>query len=214
MKGSQEKSPGIDSMAGSGKNVTGIILAAGTASRMGKTKQLLPFKGKTLLGRVIQNAGESVLNDIIVVLGHDADEIMRTIDFSGTTIVLNPSYAAGQSTSLIKGLETVSLDCDAAMFLLGDQPLITAPVINRLIHAFNTANAPIVVPYCRGIRGNPVIIARPLFHRLTSLTADIGARVLFDEFHASILRVAVSDEAVLIDVDTMEDYDRLSDPSR
>jgi molybdenum cofactor cytidylyltransferase len=189
--------------------IAGVILAAGSASRMGKTKQLLPFKGTTLLGQVIQNAGESALHEIILVLGHDADDIEQAIDLSGTKVVRNNEYLKGQSTSLIKGLENISSDCNAAMFLLGDQPLVTAAIINTLIDAFKQSSAPIAIPYCSGKRGNPVIIARPLFHRLKSLSADTGARALFDEFKASILKVSVPDKAILVDVDTMDDYEKL-----
>lgn len=191
------------------QKISGIILAAGSASRMGKTKQLLPFGKNTLLGQVIQNARESALHEIIVVLGHRADEIEQVIDVSGTKVVRNPDYLNGQSTSLIKGLENVSPLCNAAMFLLGDQPLVTAAIINKLIAALQISPAPIVIPYCNGIRGNPVIIARPLFHRLESLSGDTGPRVLFDEFKDDILKVPVSDEAILVDVDTKEDYEDL-----
>ena len=196
-------------MSVSGKKISGIILAAGSASRMGKTKQLLPFGEKTLLGQVIQNAGESELHEIIVVLGHRADEIEQAINFSGTKVVRNTAYSKGQSTSLIKGLENVSSICDAAMFLLADQPLVTAAIINMLIDKFKTSNAPIVIPYCNGIRGNPVIIGSPLFHRLNSLSGNTGARALFNEFKESILKVPISNEAILVDVDTKDDYEKL-----
>ncbi len=193
----------------SSKKISGIILAAGSASRMGKTKQLLPLGKNTLLGQVIQNAGKSALHEIIVVLGHCAEKIEQAIDLSGTKVVRNAAYSKGQSTSLIKGLENVSPICDAAIFLLGDQPLVTAAIINRLIHAFETSTAPIIIPYCNGKRGNPVIIARPLFHRLKSLSADTGARALFDEFKKSILKVSIPDKAILVDVDTIDDYEKL-----
>ncbi|MCD4720195.1 MAG: nucleotidyltransferase family protein [Desulfobacula sp.] len=196
-------------MSSSTQKIAGVILAAGSASRMGKTKQLLPFGKNTLLGQVVQNAGESTLHEIIVVLGHCADEIEKVIDFSGAKVVRNTAYSKGQSTSLIKGLENVSSICDAAIFLLGDQPLVTAAIINRLIDAFETSNTPIVIPYCNGKRGNPVIIATSLFYRLKSLSGDTGPRVLFDEFKDSILKVSVPDEAILIDVDTKDDYEKL-----
>ena len=191
------------------KKICGVILAAGSGSRMGKTKQLLPFGKTTLLGQAIKNAKESALHEIIVVLGHRADKISQTIDFSKTKIVINKEYSKGQSTSLIKGLENVSSICNAAMFLLGDQPLVSAAIINQLINAFETSDAPIIIPYCNNKRGNPVIIARPLFHRLKSLSADTGARAVFDEFKESILKVQILDNAILIDVDTMDDYKNL-----
>lgn len=192
-----------------GKKIAGVILAAGSASRMGKTKQLLPFGKNTLLGQVVQNAGESKLHEVIVVLGYNGDKIAKVIDLSGAKVVRNTAYSKGQSTSLIKGLENVSPICDAALFLLGDQPLVTTAIINKLIDAFKTAGAPIVIPYCSGKRGNPVIIARSLFHRLNSLSGDTGPRALFDEFKDDILKVSISDEAILIDVDTEDDYKNL-----
>jgi molybdenum cofactor cytidylyltransferase len=178
---------------------------------MGRTKQLLPFGETSLLGQVVEQAGKSQLHEILVVLGHDSDKICRSIDLSGTAVVINTAYAKGQSTSLVRGLDHVSPACDAAMFLLGDQPLVTPGLINRLIHAFDISGSPIVIPSCRGIRGNPVIIARPLFARLKSLTADTGARVLFDELKDLILEVSVEDDGVLLDADTMADYERLKD---
>lgn len=191
------------------QQITGVILAAGSASRMGTTKQLLPFGRTTLLGQVVKNAGQSALHDIIVVLGHDAEKIQQTIDLSSTAIVMNPDYAKGQSTSLIKGLEHVKPACDGAMFLLGDQPLVTSHVINTLIRAFETSDALIVLPCFHGKRGNPVIISKALFHRLASLSADTGARVLFDEYKTSILKVPFEDDAVLVDIDTLNDYEQL-----
>lgn len=192
-----------------GKKIGGIILAAGSASRMGQPKQLLPFGDTTLLGQVVQTARNSNLHELIVVLGHCADEIQQAIDFSGTTIIRNRQYKKGQSTSLIKGIEQVSPLCDAALFLLGDQPLITAAIINQMIDAANLSSAPVIIPCFNGIRGNPVIISRSLFHRLETITGDTGPRVLFDEFKNTTLKVPVFDEAILMDVDTMADYKKL-----
>lgn len=191
------------------KKISGILLAAGTASRLGKTKQLLPFRGSTLLGRAMGNAAASDLDELIVVLGHDADRIMKSLDFSGIGIVINKEYSKGQSTSLIKGLEAVSPFCAGALFLLADQPLVTPDIINCLIKAFQVSEAPLVIPFYQGRRGNPVLVARSLFPRLLSLSSDTGARVVFDEYKDSILRVDVETDAVLVDVDTVQDYETL-----
>ncbi len=193
------------------KKTAGIILAAGSATRMGKTKQLLAFEGTTLLGRVLENATKSDLDELIVVLGHDAGTILKTIDFSniGIKTVINKNYAHGQSTSLIKGLEAVSPSSAGALFLLSDQPLITTGIINQMIKAFQTSNAPIIIPFCKGRRGNPVIISRDLFPKLTSLSADTGARVIFDEYKDSIEKVNIENDDILFDVDTVTDYENL-----
>jgi molybdenum cofactor cytidylyltransferase len=191
------------------KKIVGILLAAGTASRLGRTKQLLPFRGSTLLGRAMENAAASNLDELIVVLGHDADRIMQSLDFSGVKTIINPDYAKGQSTSLIKGLGAVSPSCAGALFLLADQPLVTPDMINQLIRAFQASEAPLVIPFYQGRRGNPVLVARSLFPRLLSLTADTGARALFDEYKASIIKVAFDTDAVLVDVDTAQDFEAL-----
>jgi len=191
------------------KKTAGIILAAGTATRMGKTKQLLPFQDSTLLGRVVKHATESNLDELIVVLGHDAENIAKTIDFSGMRVIINKEYIKGQSTSLIKGLDAVSESCTGVMFLLADQPLITSDIMNHMIKAFQTSDAPIIIPFCDGRRGNPVIIARSLFPRLSSLTLDSGARVIFNEYENSILKINIENDAILFDVDTPMDYEKL-----
>ena len=196
-------------MAVSNVKIAGIILAAGSGVRMGKTKQLLSFKNKPLLSHVIKNARESNLYETVVVLGHCADKIKKTVDFSGTKTIINSEYLKGQSTSLITGLENISPVCDAAMFLLGDQPLVSKSIINTIIKAFKKSNSPITIPYYNDIRGNPVIIARSLFHELKLLSGDTGPRILFKKFQKSILKVQVSDNAILIDVDTKADYKKL-----
>ena len=199
------------------KKVGGIILAAGVASRMGDIKQLLPFRGKTILDHVIANAHKSALCEIVVVLGYCSDKIRQELDLSddlsgdipGIKFVINKEYLKGQSESLKKGLNKISADCDGAMFLLGDQPLVTDAIINKLIYAFETSASPVVIPYCNGKRGNPVIIAKSLFSRLNSLSADTGPRVLFKEFEHKILKVPVVDKAILEDIDTKDDYEKL-----
>ena len=158
---------------------------------------------------MIENARQSNLYETVVVLGYCADEIKKTVDFSGTKTIINSEYLKGQSTSLVKGLENISPVCDAAMFLLGDQPLITPSTLNTIIQAFNTYKSPITIPYYHNIRGNPVIIARSLFHELKLLSGDTGPRILFKKFQKSILKVQVSDNVILIDVDTKADYKKL-----
>ncbi|MCP3898488.1 MAG: molybdenum cofactor cytidylyltransferase [Desulfobacteraceae bacterium] len=195
------------------KKVAGIILAAGSSSRMGSVKQLLPFRDKTLLDHVIDNAQKSLLDEVVLVLGHCSDKIIQSLDLQDASsrlkIVINNEYEKGQSSSLKKGLENISTNCDGAMFLLGDQPLVTDTIINELLNAFDSSDLPIVIPYCNEKRGNPVIIAKALFFRLKSLSADAGARVLFKELENEILKVPFSDTAILEDIDTKDDYKKL-----
>lgn len=190
--------------------ISGVILAAGASSRMGRPKQLLPFNGTTLLGQVIENARRSDLDDIVVVLGHQAQKIQEQIDFRGITVLVNLDYASGQSSSVKAGIDHAAKRSDAAMILLGDQPLVDPVVINRLIQSFKETLPSIVVPVYNGRRGNPVIIIRALFNELKScLVGDSGARILFSKYSDKIRRVDVGTRHIHFDVDVMDDYRRL-----
>ncbi|MCX5891232.1 MAG: molybdenum cofactor cytidylyltransferase [Deltaproteobacteria bacterium] len=192
--------------------VAGIILAAGAASRMNRIKQLLPFQGKTLLGHVIEKAVRSSLSEVIVVLGRYADIIQRVMDvesFPKTRVVINQNWDKGQSTSLQAGLAAVSANCEGAMCILGDQPLIDVRVIDTLISEYHRTKAPLVIPTCRGRRGNPVVIHRSLFPQLKSLTGDVGARAFFEEYAEQIVEIEVTNYGIHLDIDTWQDYLRL-----
>lgn len=190
--------------------ISGVVLAAGQSSRIGGTKQLLAFRGSTILGRVIANARGSLLDEIIVVLGHDAIEIQNKVDFAGVKVVLNDDYKKGQSSSLKMGLNNVSNRSHAAMFLLGDQPLVDECVINKVIRAYEESLSPIVIPVFAGRRGNPVVIGRELFGELAaSAKGDAGARVLFNRHADLIHHMEMDSRFIHVDVDTLEDYKSL-----
>ena len=189
--------------------LTGVILAAGSSSRIGQVKQLLAFRETTVLGQVIENAVGSLLDEVILVLGHGADEIQKAVRVEGVRVVINEAYALGQSTSLRAGLSAVVTDTDAVMFILGDQPLVGPEVMNALIDGYCRTRAPIVLPTHRGRRGNPAVVDRTLFSRVESLTGDVGARVLFQEYADEIVEIDVDDDSIHFDLDAWEDYEEL-----
>src|SRR3954451_14628645 len=102
-----------------------VILAAGTSSRLGQPKQLLDLGGEPLLRHTLRNALASRAGEVVLVLGHQAETIRAAVGEHGQRTVINPDFADGQSTSLRAGLEAVSDDSDAAIVMLGDQPLVT-----------------------------------------------------------------------------------------
>ncbi len=193
------------------KSVTGVVLAGGRGSRMGRLKQLLPFRGKTIIQTVIDNALASRLQQVVVVLGHQADQIRRKVCLKQATVVVNENYCRGQSTSLQAGLAAIAKTADAVMFILGDQPLVGPAVIDRLIDEYVVSRALLVIPAVHGKRGNPVIVDRRIFSEINTLTGDTGARVLFNAHADRIREVAVSDSAIHFDIDTWEDYIQLKD---
>lgn len=194
--------------------VAGVVLAAGCSSRMGRSKQLLSFQSKPLLAHVVFNALKSDLDPVAVVLGHDAATIQKRVDLALTRVVVNTDYASGQSSSLKKGLASVADCCEGAMFLLGDQPLVGHETINLLIQAFRNTLSPIVIPFYKGRRGNPVIIHGDLFSQMSTLGGDAGARVLFNRYADTLMAVEVEDAGVIFDVDTWEDFQRLKQVCR
>lgn len=191
------------------RTIAGVILAAGKSERMGQLKQLLPFRGQSILESVIDTALQSSLQSVAVVLGHQADRIEPLLKDKKVTVIRNPDYAKGQSSSLRAGLDRVKEQVDGVLFLLADQPLLRPETIDSLLSAYRQAPHPIVVPTFNGQRGNPVLIDRELFPQLFNLREDNGARVLFEKYRDDILKIAVLDSSILIDIDTEEDYHNL-----
>ncbi|MBU2513820.1 molybdenum cofactor cytidylyltransferase [bacterium] len=189
--------------------VSGIILAAGISSRMGRPKQLLKYKGKTLLQTVVDAATSSVLDETIVVLGHKRELILQTTDFSGVRVIVNKNHAEGQSSSIRAGLSGVSENQNAALFLLSDQPLVTPDLIRTILERYRKTRAGIIVPVENGRRGNPVLIDRKLFEDLKRIKGDTGGRSLFDHHKNDISFLEVPDKGIHIDIDTPDDYQQL-----
>ena len=176
---------------------------------MGVTKQLLPFRGATILECVVSNALASPLQQIIVVLGHQAEAIAPKLNNNDVTVVNNPNYRLGQSTSLKAGMQKLAADAEAILFLLGDQPLVTPAIIELILSAYRDSGSPIVLPSFAGRRGNPVLFSKETFSRIEALSDDCGARPLFVEYAARLLTVPVENPAIHFDIDTPEDYQRL-----
>ena len=185
--------------------VRGVILAAGLGRRMGAVKQLLPLHGRPLLQHVIDAARSSILEHVTLVLGNAHAEILPRIDARGLDVVLNPDFASGQSTSVRAGLAH-GPDADGVMFLLGDQPLVDAPLIDLLVTRFLAALPPALVPVHEGRPGNPAIIGREMMRDAQRLTGDVGARHLLRDNARHVRQIEIGDPAVFRDVDTMDDY--------
>jgi molybdenum cofactor cytidylyltransferase len=159
-----------------------------------------------MLAHVVESALHSALDEVIVVLGNEHERILESIDFKGATVVFNPDFLKGQSTSLQSGIAAVGESCDAVLFLLGDLPLVDAGVIDAVLQKHNATGASIVAPVFAGRRGNPVLLARSLFPMVLALEGDIGARAILAAHEDLIETVDVEHDGILFDVDTWEDY--------
>lgn len=189
--------------------VAGIVLAAGQSIRLGRPKQLLELDGRPLLDIVLQNASESLLTSVLLVLGNKADAIAAAVGDHGQRVVINPDFAQGQSTSLRSGISALDEDVAGVLVLLGDQPQVTPAIIDRLVSTFSDSGAEIVQPVYGGTPGNPVLFHRSLLPELIAISGDKGARDVIQQKRDAVHRVPFPDLSVPLDVDTDEDYARL-----
>jgi molybdenum cofactor cytidylyltransferase len=189
-------------------HVAGIVLAAGKSSRYGGIKQTLPWNNTTFVAHSVRLALDAGLDPVIAVVGHQADVTEKSLAGLPVKLVYNPDYESGQSTSLRKGMEELPSYISASVFLLADQPLVTADIVKEIVSAHRRSFAPACVPLFEGKRGNPVLFDRSLFHELRQLRGDTGGRELLEKHWNAIATVPAS-RAVLVDIDSPEDYERL-----
>jgi molybdenum cofactor cytidylyltransferase len=188
--------------------ISGVVLAAGTSSRLGRPKQLLELRGRPLLQHAIDAAAGAGLDEVVVVLGHESERIASALELpAGARVVVNDDYASGQSTSLRTGLTSLDSRAEAAAILLGDQPGLTSAAIRKVLDAFRESDAPIVRALWQGTPGHPVVLARSEWESVRGLEGDKGARDLVAaSARADVIEM---DEPPVADVDTWEQYERL-----
>lgn len=190
--------------------VAGLLLAAGTSSRMGQPKQLLPVGGLGLLDRVLEQALASDLDLVTLVLGFKAREIgqaLRTdLGHPKLKVVQNPRYREGISSSIIAGLRAVEDKYDHLMVILGDMPYVTSGLINLLLHRYLASHHPLGAVSIKQERSHPVIISRLFYPDLHLLRGDTGARSLFENHPDQVCLVEATGSYEDADIDTPEDY--------
>ena len=185
--------------------VAAIVLAAGASRRFGASKQLWPWGTGTMLTAVVDTALASTARPVVVVLGHRAADCQVALGDRFVTVVINSAWEEGQSTSVRAGLSALPDDVSAALFLLADQPAIRVDTVEAVIRCYQVTRAPVVWPEVDGRRGNPVLFDRSLFGELQALRGDVGGRPVLEAHRARAARVAVTDRAILLDIDTPAD---------
>ena len=183
-----------------------IVLAAGESSRMGRPKPLLPLNGDTFLSHLLKEIDASSVTSTLVVLGHHPEAVLEALPAVEAISVVNPNYSLGQLSSFHVGLEH-SHDADAVLLCLADHPFITTEVIDAVIGAFESSGRPIVVPTYEGRRGHPTLFARALFDELRAAPLDQGARVVVRAHADEVLEVATTENGIVADIDTPEQYE-------
>jgi len=196
--------PRVPAEADGNRHVAAVILAAGRSTRMGGPNKLLAeLGGKPLVRIVTEQALASKADGVIVVTGHQADQVEKALHGLKVRFVRNPDFADGLASSVKAGIAAVPPTADGAVVCLGDMPLIDARLIDRLIETFAPDRGNLIaVPVSDGRRGNPVLWSRRFFKELMTLDGDIGARHLIARHAEAVAEVAVEGHGAFLDIDT------------
>jgi molybdenum cofactor cytidylyltransferase len=186
---------------------TAILLAAGESTRMGRPKPLLPWRGTTLIEYQVRELLAAGCDPLVVVLGHAAGDVRAAVP-AEATVVVNERYREGRASSLRAGAAAIPDDATAVVVLSVDQPRPRV-VIERLLSAQRASPDDIAVPTYDGRRGHPVVLPGALLPELRSATeSQRGLRGVLEAHEAEIIEVAIDDPAVVLDINTPEDYER------
>lgn len=193
--------------------IPAIVLAAGKSTRMGRPKATLALPGgDTFLTRIVRTFTAAGVEDVVVVVGHEADAIVAS--FANVDLVArfveNPEYEQGQLSSLLAGLRVVDRPgVEAALVTLVDVPLVSEATVRAVVARYRETRAPIVRPVRRDTHGHPVLIGRSLFDAIRHADPAVGAKPIIRANVSAAGDVAVDDDGAFADADTPEDYDRL-----
>ena len=182
--------------------VTGLVLAAGASRRLGRPKQLLPYRGATLLDATLAVVRSCGFDQVIVALGGSSAVVRATVDLQGVEVVENLEYASGCSSSIRTSLGHVDERADGLVLMLGDQPGVSPTAVRQLM-----AGSTVAMSVCRYTDGwgHPVWFRKDMFADLRQLHGDKGIWRLLNERSGEV-REAFVDGPVPADVDTWQDF--------
>ncbi len=193
--------------------IPAIVLAAGSSTRMGRSKAMLPLDGgDTFLTRIVRTFLAAGIDDVVIVVGHEAEQVAATFERSGlpARVVLNTEYATGQLSSVIAGLSVVDRPgVAAAMLTLVDVPVVSAATVRAVVDRYRETHALIVRPTSGDRHGHPVLIDRTLFDPLRRADPAHGIKPVVRKYASAAGDVQVDDPGAFLDVDTPAEYDAL-----
>jgi molybdenum cofactor cytidylyltransferase len=186
--------------------IAALILAAGESTRMGRLKQLLPWAGLTLVDWQVAQMREAGVDDVVVVLGHDAEAVRAAMQSPDARVVVNEGYREGRASSLRAGAEALDEGISAVLVLSVDQPR-PAWLSRRLIDRWRETHAPIVSPRFSRRFGHPVLLDGALLPELRAVDeASLGLRAVIQRHSANADAVAIANDAIDVDLNTPADY--------
>lgn len=189
-------------------DVCAIVLAAGMSTRMGTQKLLLPFDGKTIIEKVVENILKSGIENIIVVLGANSAELEDALEFWPVQTVVNENFREGMHTSVTTGVKVLPANAKAVLVFPGDQPLISEEAIRKVVGAWRQSGKLIVIPLFEGKRGHPPLYDFRLRNELLNIDPAVGLRSVAQNFQEEVEEVETGSSGILKDIDTPEEYQR------
>ncbi len=188
-----------------------VVLAAGCSSRAPGFKPLLPLGGSTVIENTIGSLRRAGVDDITVVAGHRAAELLPVLDRIAVRAVVNDRYRDGMFSSVVAGVKSLPADAGAFFILPADIPLVKSHTIRRLARAARKGGNDVVYPVFQGRRGHPPLIAASLLPAIMAWDGTEGLRGLLARCEPRAGEVAVADEGIMMDIDTADDYRRILD---
>jgi molybdenum cofactor cytidylyltransferase len=184
-----------------------IVLAAGASTRLGTPKQLLCYRGETLLRRTVETALSVQVHAVRVVLGYASEKMKFEISDFPVELIINPQWQQGISTSIRSGIESLDPTVEAAIIVVCDQPNVTSSILIKLIEMYTSSRARIVTCRYSGTVGVPTLYDRQLFPDLIALSGDHGAKPIIERYASE--RVEIDFPGGEIDIDTVTDQGNL-----
>ncbi len=188
--------------------ICAVVLAAGLSRRMGAQKLLLPFGEKKVITHIVDQLLASSIDEVLVVVGHQARRISTELSGRAVSIVKNPNYKSGMLSSVRCGLRNLPEDWRAVMVVLGDQPSVTTELIDQMLQSFATMEKNILVPLYEDKRGHPLLFSRQYNDEIMTHYDNIGLRGLLHSHPEQVFELTVLTNLVLNDMDYPEDYQR------
>jgi molybdenum cofactor cytidylyltransferase len=191
--------------------VAGVVLAAGSSSRLGTNKLLIDIGGETTVHRAARRAVEAGLAPVIVVLGFEADRVAEALQGLDVVLAMNPHHARGMHSSMRTGMDRVPADCEAAVVILADMPLVTSAMSAGLVARYRSGLEPLVMSLYGEVQAPPTLYTRALFPALGAAGQGCGRQVVRD--HRDEAAAIHWPPALLADLDHPEDVERLRSPA-
>lgn len=188
--------------------ITALLLAAGQSKRLGVNKLLLDMGGEALVERMVNVLLQSRVDEILVVVGFEAELVQQRLQGKPIRLVVNRHYQEGMASSLREGVRHVDPSARAVLIALADHPWLTSDTVDRLIDTHRKTSKGIICPTYQGMRGHPVIFDMERYgETLLSLRGDTGGRSVIDAYENDLLEVPVDSPGVIRDIDRWEDYE-------